>query len=736
MKTQHKSRISSNQKAINLILIFAFAILFMHTSGSLYAQNTNKLRRLEIKYEQFRTKYKPQQILLYVSGDTYKNLDTILFQATVLNHKQEVDFRETTLFAELIAPNNKSLRRIMLRVEYGMAMGHIPIPENLAHGEYQIQVYTNQMKNFGSRVFAVQKIKVGNTSENIENKQAHSKRKIKVEIIPEGGNMFFGSENSIFIGVKSDSANLEFSGRIVSEKGDVLQEFSSNQATYVVSKFTPEPGVGYYVEILSPITKREKLELTDKTAAIRLNEISKESCAVSILNSPENKQKYILAGVQNQALVFEKEIGAFNTIIKLNFDSLGLKPGVLQLYLVDNNYESVSSRLIFIPWDEDKTNDMSNILDSAIIIGISDNVDPKSSHQFKLNYLNTFTRQKLGDVISQSEFAEKYNHWLIGQQPSWFNMQNIDKALEIDTVFQVVKGIEVNGLVSKLFQNRVAGSKVALSNLEDYYQSSIKLTNEEGKFFFRNLNIKDSALLYVEAYETEGRTNLVITLDEEPIYRHEYFKELGVYEHSDTSIAQDNSNLAFVIKNSQIEKLGNVQEKHAKEQTIYGEADYVIKIADRKANYTSVLQVLSGVPGLRVEGPFVYIRGTSSMLGNNLPLILLDGVSTDYSILQQINPNDLDRIEILKSPNKLAMFGLRGGNGVIALYSKQGHFNDAFAIDVRLLGYQSKLDVSAKSQLKKFEARFTGADNNNNSSTNTYKPIIRISNKGVISILP
>jgi outer membrane cobalamin receptor len=57
--------------------------------------------------------------------------------------------------------------------------------------------------------------------------------------------------------------------------------------------------------------------------------------------------------------------------------------------------------------------------------------------------------------------------------------------------------------------------------------------------------------------------------------------------------------------------------------------------------------------------------------GYGSPLILLDGMPTDASILSAINQFDLDRIEIIKGPSA-AIYGGRGGGGVIALFTKRG----------------------------------------------------------------
>ena len=76
----------------------------------------------------------------------------------------------------------------------------------------------------------------------------------------------------------------------------------------------------------------------------------------------------------------------------------------------------------------------------------------------------------------------------------------------------------------------------------------------------------------------------------------------------------------------------------------------------------------SGKPG----GEFkIRIRGANSILGDNSPLLVVDGIQTAIS-LDQINPNDIASIDILKDASATAIYGSRGANGVILLTTKNG----------------------------------------------------------------
>lgn len=86
------------------------------------------------------------------------------------------------------------------------------------------------------------------------------------------------------------------------------------------------------------------------------------------------------------------------------------------------------------------------------------------------------------------------------------------------------------------------------------------------------------------------------------------------------------------------------------------------------------------IPGLSITqnsgkiGDYrINIRGFNSINASNNPLFVIDGViGADYSA---INPNDIDKIDVLKDASASAIYGARGSGGVIIITTKQGNFN-------------------------------------------------------------
>ncbi|HET8736816.1 MAG TPA: TonB-dependent receptor [Pricia sp.] len=69
--------------------------------------------------------------------------------------------------------------------------------------------------------------------------------------------------------------------------------------------------------------------------------------------------------------------------------------------------------------------------------------------------------------------------------------------------------------------------------------------------------------------------------------------------------------------------------------------------------------------------PQIRIRGTRSLSADNNPLVVLNGIPFSGG-LSDINPNDIESLDILKDASATAIYGSRGANGVILITTKSG----------------------------------------------------------------
>lgn len=120
-----------------------------------------------------------------------------------------------------------------------------------------------------------------------------------------------------------------------------------------------------------------------------------------------------------------------------------------------------------------------------------------------------------------------------------------------------------------------------------------------------------------------------------------------------------------------------------KKSDVTGSVTSVSKDRLSKLPVTNVLQAIQGatagititqtssVPG---DAPTALVRGQNSINASSGPYIIVDGVPISKSggTLNDINPNDIESMEILKDASATAIYGTNGANGVILITTKRG----------------------------------------------------------------
>ncbi|WGD33769.1 SusC/RagA family TonB-linked outer membrane protein [Olleya sp. YS] len=102
------------------------------------------------------------------------------------------------------------------------------------------------------------------------------------------------------------------------------------------------------------------------------------------------------------------------------------------------------------------------------------------------------------------------------------------------------------------------------------------------------------------------------------------------------------------------------------------------------ANNPDAVQSLAGkVSGLQINttntgvnpSTTISLRGTRSLSGSNSALVVIDNVISSATILSDLDPEIIESINVIKGPNGAALYGSRGGNGVIVVTTKKGTKN-------------------------------------------------------------
>lgn len=131
---------------------------------------------------------------------------------------------------------------------------------------------------------------------------------------------------------------------------------------------------------------------------------------------------------------------------------------------------------------------------------------------------------------------------------------------------------------------------------------------------------------------------------------------------------------------------------------------------------------ISGNSGAAGSSTSIQIRGVNSLSSTNEPIYVIDGSivqsetgnDTYSNPLSELNPNDIESVEILKDASATAIYGAQAANGVIIVNMKKGKTNEApkvsFKASIGVDNLPKKLDVMDLRQLATWTSGLRGSN--------------------------
>lgn len=225
-----------------------------------------------------------------------------------------------------------------------------------------------------------------------------------------------------------------------------------------------------------------------------------------------------------------------------------------------------------------------------------------------------------------------------------------------------------------------------LANLIFYFgkaQSTVTaLTDTEGRFSVSGIQLNDTADITYQATDLKGKLLDKVLFDTEvfPEIKPSILKQNFEIKdlQSSVMIEKDIDLPKDAIQLDEVSVTTKRTEKQFVSKPIYGNPDFTVyakEIGAANVGMNPILALQGKVPGLQVTlavDGIIKVRmrgGQNSIEGDSAPLYLVDGFPVeDVNSLMNISMDNIDRIEVLKMAR--AMFGSRGANGVIAIYTK------------------------------------------------------------------
>jgi len=266
----------------------------------------------------------------------------------------------------------------------------------------------------------------------------------------------------------------------------------------------------------------------------------------------------------------------------------------------------------------------------------------------------TVNDKKLEDVLGQEFAALDIDYRLVNDQIVLFQKSNPNKSLLNNnalligaTTNKVAADIVITGTITNEKKEPIGGVTIT----EKGTKNSV-ITKDDGSF---KINVKNSSAILVTNYI--GYSSNEVAIKDQIVL-----------------------NISLVSVSSSLDEVVVVGYGTQKKVTTTGA---VASIGTKELVQSPVANISNSLVG-RLPGLFatqgggepgndasrIRIRGIGTFSGNTDPLTLVDGVQVDN--FNNIDPNEIESVTILKDAASTAIYGIRGANGVLLVTTKRG----------------------------------------------------------------
>ena len=313
----------------------------------------------------------------------------------------------------------------------------------------------------------------------------------------------------------------------------------------------------------------------------------------------------------------------------------------------------------------------------------------KSGYSFVYNPMDINTNKKINVAVNNQEMDIAIRQILTKQSVTYEILgKNIIVKKTISNVPQQTVRKLIKGIIVDVNGESVIGANVLIKGT-----TNGTITDINGNF---SLEVPDNALLVIsyigyteQTINVKGKTSFNIVLREDS----QALDEVVVVGYG-TMRKSDVTGSISVTKG---------------EDLIKGQSFSALDDLRGKSSGVNIFSN-SGQPG---GGSRVIIRGIGTINSSSNPLYVVDGVVMED--FKYLNPNDIERIEVLKDASSAAIYGARGANGVIMVTTKRGKKGEgttiSYAGSVSLSNAASRMETLDANQW--CDAFMQGLENEN-----------------------
>jgi TonB-dependent SusC/RagA subfamily outer membrane receptor len=555
-----------------------------------------------------------------------------------------------------------------------------------------------------------------------------------VQFFPEGGDLVANVRSKVaFKAVGADGLGKEISGYIQDKESNKLAIITTKHLGMGYFAFAPLPGKTYEAVVKFtdgsekkfdlPIAKPEGFVLSvfpnyNDSVLVKIN--TTKAFADKNLN-----KVYTLIAQNSGNLIFTAKSKLNGIIISTIFSKERFPQGITQFTLFDENLIPIAERLIFMqPKDT-----LSIILNTD-----KEKYAPRSPTKISIQTLDPNGKPVFGSFsmavtdegkvpISEDEESTIFSNLLLTsdlkgyvENPNYYLHKVDEKKIENVDILMMTQGWRRFNWRNILFNNSpilsykpektlfVAG-KVTLGKNKPVVGGTVSLfssmgqsiliqteTDQNGEFKIDSLFFNDSTKFVIQARTSTGKKNVDIELYNNPIQIvtkniNEPDLTVNINESMQAYLKNSKTQYEDWLRNGVVNRsilLKEVKVVDTKPQiensSNLNGAGFADKVfTEKDLQYAiSIEQALVGrVAGLQFINGQAYIRNSRSPAQ-----IILDGMYVDPDFLNSISIQDVESIEILKNIGNTAIYGIRGGSGVIIINTKRGkpgYVNNTYA---------------------------------------------------------
>jgi TonB-dependent SusC/RagA subfamily outer membrane receptor len=527
-----------------------------------------------------------------------------------------------------------------------------------------------------------------------------------IQFFPESGVLLNNDLQSMaFKAIGKDGLSVNVTGKIFTDKNEEISEFSTLHKGMGKFAIQTQPNESYYalVKNANGIEKRFELPKTDaESVAIHLL-FNRNKILYEVVNqtSIPNQSLYLLIHSRGKVYVIQPLKNLEGQIS----ESL-LPPGIVSFSVIDSLGHTFCERLSFVRNNSfpvismesnkpsygkrelvDLSLNVNSVLDKPVngsfSISITDSrtvkLDSLADNIQSYLLLSSDIKGYIEDpaayfVDNKTGTREKTDLLMMTQGWRRFNTADIVKAIYKQPTFYMEEGQALSGKVLNLFNKPSKKSNIiAISPYKNIIKTAI--TDSVGRYLIDGIDFPDSTSFVLKAKKPKSITDVEIIPDEDE------FPDAEVYiptpSNADVA-AQDDY---FKQSKEKYYYEGGMRAINLSEVTVKAEkkpdtqTEYYTGMGDTEINSEqlskfpsmNLMNMFYTIPGIRVSGDKISIRGSL-----NNPMILVDNVEmTDMEEISYLTTDDIESIEVFKGASA-AIFGSRGGNGVIAITLKEG----------------------------------------------------------------